>query len=655
MRVAAVALALVAGALPAATAQAVPRSGDDEGLSGGPVREIEPSEEDGYPGAGDHRHPGRRRPSARGGARQPSSPRSDRVPPDRRQREPAPAPPGVPPFELLPSPALPASVLEHWRVPLFLLPVYQAAGLRYGVPWEVLAAINEVESAYGLNPGESSAGAVGWMQFMPATWLRWGVDANSDGARDPADPVDAIFSAARYLQAAGATTDLRRAVFAYNHAGWYVDTVLRRAQLIGLYPRRLVGSLTGLASARFPVAARARYAADAREATIYSKRGAPVVAAADGVVRSLGRSRRRGRYVDLEDAYGNRYGYSHLGRLARLYPVPRPVVHTARVGGAPVTLTTVAAVAPPPLLPALPQLVKRRLFAHPTRRRSQAAGGFEQLLMSQGYSVFDGGVAGPLRLDPRYAVLKPLRRGSHVLASTILGRVRSKGRPTMRFAVRPPGRDSSPLDPRPVIEAWAALARERFAPDRAAAVLLLPRDQLERRVLADPRVTVYRCGRRDIRVHRIDRRVLAALEYLAESGLDPRVSALECGHGVYTASGNVSEHSAGAAVDISAVDRVPVFGNQQPGGVAEQTVRRLMLLQGDDRPHQIISLRSFGANTLALADHADHVHVGFRPVSAIESPPLRLGRREWALLGRGLSDMPRPVLPPRPSRWALSG
>jgi soluble lytic murein transglycosylase-like protein len=643
--VAMVGLALVMGALLAGTALAAPRGSESEGAdgrAGEPVKELE------------HRH----RPSARGGARQPPGPRSPRVRPDRdskrhaRHRRPERGTPGKPPFALLPSPALPAAVLESWRVPLFLLPVYQAAGLRYGVRWEVLAAINEVETNYGQNPTESSAGAVGWMQFMPATWRQWGVDANSDGVRDPADPVDAIFSAARYLRAAGAATDLRRAVFAYNHADWYVDTILLRARLIGSYPARLTDSLTGLASARFPVAARARYATGARAATIYSKRGAPAVAVADGVVRGLGRSRRRGRYVDLEDAYGNRYGYSHLGTLARFHQVPRRMPRTSGLDGSAVTPIT-AAVALSPLLSAAPQFVKRRLFAHPARRRSQAAGGFEQLLMSQGYNVFDGGVAGPLRLDPRYAVLKPLRRGSHVLASTLLGRVRSKGPPTMRFAVRPPGRDSLPLDPRPVIEAWAALARERFAPDPAAAVLSLPQDQLERRVLADPRVAIYRCGRRDIRAHRIDRRVIATLAYLAESGLDPRVSALECGHSRHTASGNVSEHSAGAGVDISAVGGIPILGNQQPGGVAEKAVRRLMLLQGDARPHQIISLLPFGSNTMALSDHADHLHVGFYPAADVEPPPARLVRREWTLLGRALSDMPPPVLPPRPSRWSL--
>src|SRR4030081_2974158 len=68
------------------------------------------------------------------------------------------------------------------------------------------------------------------MQFMPSTWQRWGMDANGDGLADPWDPHDAIYAAARYLAAAGGQSDISRAVFAYNHAQWYVDEVLQLAQ-----------------------------------------------------------------------------------------------------------------------------------------------------------------------------------------------------------------------------------------------------------------------------------------------------------------------------------------------------------------------------------------------------------------------------------------
>jgi murein DD-endopeptidase MepM/ murein hydrolase activator NlpD len=108
--------------------------------------------------------------------------------------------------------------------------LWERAGAQYGIPWTVLAAINRIESNFGQNMGPSSAGAIGWMQFMPDTWLRWGTDGNGDGVSDPWNAEDAVYAAARYLAAAGGQTDIPRAVFAYNHAQWYVDEVLQVAQ-----------------------------------------------------------------------------------------------------------------------------------------------------------------------------------------------------------------------------------------------------------------------------------------------------------------------------------------------------------------------------------------------------------------------------------------
>jgi hypothetical protein len=108
--------------------------------------------------------------------------------------------------------------------------LWRSAGAAYGVPWSVLAAINEIETKNGSFLQVSPAGAVGWMQFMPGTWQRYGLDADGNGTADPWNPADAIFSAARYLAASGAATDLPRAVLAYNHAGWYVSEVLARSQ-----------------------------------------------------------------------------------------------------------------------------------------------------------------------------------------------------------------------------------------------------------------------------------------------------------------------------------------------------------------------------------------------------------------------------------------
>jgi membrane-bound lytic murein transglycosylase B len=86
----------------------------------------------------------------------------------------SPAPSNPTYFDALPGPAVasgvPNFVIQKFRVPIFLLPIYQAAGIQYGIRWEVLAAINEIETDYGRNLNVSSAGAVGWMQLMPSTW-----------------------------------------------------------------------------------------------------------------------------------------------------------------------------------------------------------------------------------------------------------------------------------------------------------------------------------------------------------------------------------------------------------------------------------------------------------------------------------------------------
>src|SRR6202012_3352104 len=177
--------------------------------------------------------------------------------------------------------------------------------------------------------------ALGWMQFMPATWKQYGVDANRDGVKDPFNPVDAIFTAARYLKAAGGDTNIRKAVFAYNHADWYVDSVLMRAQVVAGMPSNLVSSLTGLTEGRFPVRARATYAGaltakdprttgsnaavvvDSQIARkgidIFAKTGSPVIAVNDGKIVRIGKSARLGRYIMLQDEYGNTYTYGHLG------------------------------------------------------------------------------------------------------------------------------------------------------------------------------------------------------------------------------------------------------------------------------------------------------------------------------------------------------
>jgi len=144
----------------------------------------------------------------------------------------SPALPGPGPTSPLAIPTLPSSTCASAGVPPVLIPIFQRAAAAYGLGPQgpaVLAGINEVETAFGTNLNVSSAGAIGWMQFMPSSWAEYGVDANGDGVKDPYNPEDAIFAAASYLHIAGMPTDTYGAIFAYNHADWYVSEVLANA------------------------------------------------------------------------------------------------------------------------------------------------------------------------------------------------------------------------------------------------------------------------------------------------------------------------------------------------------------------------------------------------------------------------------------------
>ena len=186
----------------------------------------------------------------------------------------------------------------------------------------------------------------------------------------------------------------------------------------------------------------------------------------------------------------------------------------------------------------------------------------------------------------------------------------------------------------------------------------MSKEQLTNRILEDPRARIYACGRRDIQAGLIDRRVLATIEFLSASGLRPTITSLHCGHGYLTSSGNVSEHSSGNAVDIAAINGIPILGHQENGGVTETTVRRLMRLQGTMQPHQIISLLELGGPTMAMADHNDHIHVGFKPLFGANR---KLGRQALAVLKPGqwsdlisrLGEIDNPVVPTKPSKYAL--
>jgi len=112
-----------------------------------------------------------------------------------------------------------------------LLGFYREAEDRFGVSWQVLAAVNYTESKFGRVVSASSAGAQGPMQFIPSTWAAYGLGG------DVHDPHDAIIGAANYLHASGAPGDYRVALYHYNPVPEYVDAVMRYARQITRDPR----------------------------------------------------------------------------------------------------------------------------------------------------------------------------------------------------------------------------------------------------------------------------------------------------------------------------------------------------------------------------------------------------------------------------------
>jgi hypothetical protein len=572
----------------------------------------------------------------------------------------------------LPGPAgigVPNFFIDNFQIPPFLLPIYQAAGIEYDVPWQVLAAINEVETDYGRNLSVSSAGAVGWMQFLPSTWKRWGVDANGDGVADPYNPVDAIFSAARYLQAAGAAKNVGRAIFAYNHASWYVQSVLLRAKLIGGMPNQLIGALSELVQGHFPVAARARYVDRGRSGTpIYAKPGSPVIAVDDGRVLRVGKNAQLGRYVVLQDETGNTYTYAGLGSVPSTYPVPKPVRVTAvqlrseidtaiahaggptepaTAGTQPVaapahaaatqtaTRTPAPAAATKRPAPSANQtapggVLKERLFAYPRRPASYAAGGAQQVHRTEApQSEFQNYFSDVLRLPRNQYTIKPLRRGSIVVAGTVLGRTAGSH---MTFKVQPAGTRAPYIDPKPVLDGWKLL--EATAVYRAdgidpfygpgaknptiGQVLLMSKSQLQVRTLEDPHAHLDACLRRQVLAGQLDRQLLASIEYLTASGLDPSASCARSG-----------------GINIIGVNGLPIQAHDTPGSITDLTTRRLRTLQGADAPTGITSLPG-------------RLLISFSTVGRN-----MLGPGQWVQLIHRISQIPEPNVPIAPSPDAV--
>jgi hypothetical protein len=545
---------------------------------------------------------------------------------------------------------VPSFFIDSFSIPPFLLPIYQAAGAAYGIPWQVLAAINEVETDYGRDLSVSTAGAEGWMQFLPGTWGQYGVDVNRSGFEDPYNPADAIFAAARYLKDAGGDTDIRAAVFAYNHSQSYVNSVLLRARLLGGTPPALLGAITGLTEARFPVYAAAHYSdgfpttegpspSTVPGTAIYSQDGAPAIAVQDGRIVAIGEGGPLGRSISLRDAYGNTYTYAELGTLATVYPVLEAVESGL------------------PDLPAHPPAHAR------TAALSSVAPG------TSSSSPAAGGATRAFRAGSDNVYLHPLHIGAQVIAGTVLGHVGPAGQPHMVFQIRPAG--APPIDPKPILDGWVKLqssavvkakGRDPFAKisPTPGQALLESKTQLEQQVPRDRGIHLAPCERRLIADGRTDRRVLAVLAFLSVSGLKPTVSARGCAQGPAAGREAIRAPAAGAAVDISAVNGLPVAGPTGPTSISTVLVHKLGELQGVMRPLQIASSTRFAgaANSVALPGYRGVIDVAFTPLGGASARAAGgfgagLTPAQWLKLVARLGEVPDPAVGSKPSPAAI--
>jgi hypothetical protein len=153
--------------------------------------------------------------------------------------------------------------------------------------------------------------------------------------------------------------------------------------------------------------------------------------------------------------------------------------------------------------------------------------------------------------------------------------------------------------------------------DRAVGLRALVRGlesakpRLERRILRDERIDIYAGGRADIAAHRVNVRILVLVRYLRVTFRQATVSSLFTGHRYFARPGVVSAHMSGLAVDIAGVAWTSISGHQAPNGVTEKAVKAILLLPAELQPQQVISLLGLGGPSFPLADHYDHIHIGY--------------------------------------------
>jgi len=433
----------------------------------------------------------------------------------------------------LPLPA-PASCGET-AVPAFLIPIYQEASKKYGLGPSgpsILTAINEIETGFGVNQGPSSAGAIGWMQFMPATWATSGVDASGDGVADPSDPVDAIHAAAGYLKAGGMPEDPEAAIFSYNHADWYVADVLARAACFGGIGNGALGDMSLVPKRQQLICSANEGAGKVPEGYLEAFQAAAgdYEIGQDGVWALAAIAR-------LESDYGRGMTSAELLEMGPL-GISAANWERYRVDGD------------------ADGVIKRESIgdsAATVARMIWGAGSIRAGVFQHNHAS--------------WYVQEVLDE-----AEPIAGKCRVR---TVAYSISLPGPTSIPIRWENVelsneLELW------------------------------------------DIQQGMIDRRVLALIAAISQDHT-LTISSLRSDHSMNTASGNVSNHYFGRAIDIAAIDGVSCT-NVTVEGPCGTIARSLATLPEALRPTELIFCFDPDGTTgpaFAAADHCDHIHAGF--------------------------------------------
>ena len=385
-----------------------------------------------------------------------------------------------------------------------------------------------------------------------------------------------------------------------------MSSVLLRAQLLGGTPSELLGAITGLTEARFPVHAAAHFSdgfpssrtrAGARRTlvgtTIYAPAGSPVIATQDGEVVQLGDSPTLGHFVALKDAYGNTYVVRRARRTASVYPVLQPHVDSTvsskieRAGAprepAPTGPASAGVQARSPIsegatVSGLALGAAAGLESAPPPRRTPATAPPRRRPRPPGRAPRSR----PSRKARTRSTCTRCAAASQVIAGTVLGHVgsgpRSRGEPSaphIVFQIRPAGLGAPLIDPKPILDGWVALENSSVfhakgenpflaTSPTVGQVLLESKQQLEPQVLHDKGIRLGGCGRQDVSEGRVDKRVLAMLEYLSVSGLRPTVGGLACAPATPAAqAANAGAATSARSVTITAINGVA--GRRPPG------------------------------------------------------------------------------------------